>query len=123
MDFDKNRAIYVQISEYISENILLKQWKEGERILSIRDMSMKLQVNPNTVMRSYAFLQNEGLLHNERGVGYFVSERAQEKIKKIKQRHYVAVELPALFKTASLLGVTPDELREYYKEYLKESKV
>ena len=43
-----------------------------------------------------------------------------DKIKKIKKDHYVKVDLPDVFKTGSLLGITPDELRDYYKNYLKE---
>lgn len=120
MDFNKNQPIYMQIAEYINENILLEKWKEGERILSVREMSMNLQVNPNTVMRSYTHLQSEDVLFNQRGVGYFISEGSVDKIKKIKKDHYVEVDLPDVFKTGSLLGVTPDELSEYYTNYLKE---
>ncbi len=120
MDFNKNQPIYLQIAEYINENILLKKWKEGERILSVRELSMNLQVNPNTVMRSYTHLQNEEVLYNQRGIGYFISEGSLEKIKKVKKDHFLKIDLPKVFKTGSLLGVTPKELGDHYINYLKE---
>lgn len=122
MEFNRNQPIYLQIADYINENILLEKWKEGDRILSVREMSMNLQVNPNTVMRTYTHLQNEEVLHNQRGIGYFVSEGSTEKIRNIKKDHFVKVDLPGVFRTGKLLGVTPDEMSNYYKTYLKEVK-
>lgn len=119
MEFNKNRPIYLQIADYIYENILLEKWKEGERISSVREMSMKLQVNPNTVMRSYTHLQSEDVLHNRRGIGYFISEGSVEKIQSIKKEHFIETDLPDLFRTGSLLGVSPRELCDYYIKYLE----
>lgn len=119
MDFNKNQPIYLQIAEYINENILLQKWKEGERILSVREMSMKLQVNPNTIMRTYAHLQNEDILFIQRGIGYFISEGSTDIIKLNKKNTFVEIDLPEVFKTGNMLGVTPDELSEYYIKYLE----
>jgi len=80
---------------------------------------MNLQVNPNTVMRTYTHLQNEDVLHNQRGIGYFISEGSVDKIKSSKKNHFVQIDLPEVFKTGSILGVTPDELSEYYIKYLE----
>lgn len=120
MDFNKNQPIYLQIADYINENILLEKWKEGERILSVREMSMKLQVNPNTVMRSYTHLQNEEVLHNQRGIGYFISDGSTAKIREIKKSHFVEIDLPDIFRTGHILGITPDELCTYYSQYLED---
>ena len=119
MDFNKSQPIYLQIADYINENILLEKWKEEDRILSVRELSMNLQVNPNTVMRTYTYLQNEEILYNQRGIGYFISEGAINKIRTIKKRQFVNIELPVVFKTGNLLGVTPRELSTYYENYLE----
>ena len=121
MDFNKNQPIYLQIADYINENILLKKWKEGDRVLSVRELAMNLQVNPNTVMRSYTFLQNEEVLHNQRGIGYFITEGSLEKIKELKKIHFVDIDLPEVFKTGNLLGISPEELSSYYQDFLKEA--
>lgn len=121
MEFNKNQPIYLQIAEYINENILLKKWKEGERILSVREMSMNLQVNPNTVMRTYTHLQNEDILFNQRGIGYFISDGSTDRIRNIRKKHFINVDLPEIFRAGKLLGVTPEELQDLYKKYLEEN--
>ena len=50
MEFTASQAIYLQIADQICERILCGQWKEGERIPSVREMGESIQVNPNTVM-------------------------------------------------------------------------
>lgn len=121
MEFNRNQPIYLQIADYINENILLEKWKEGDRILSVRELSMNLQVNPNTVMRTFTHLQNEEIIFNQRGIGYFVSEGSTDRIRDMKKQHFVAVDLPEVFRTGKILGVTPDELGNHYRNYLKEN--
>jgi DNA-binding transcriptional regulator YhcF (GntR family) len=76
MQFRASIAIYLQIAEYICERILLKQWKTGERIPALRELAVQLEVNPNTVMRTFEFLQAQSIIYNQRGIGYFVSPDA-----------------------------------------------
>jgi DNA-binding transcriptional regulator YhcF (GntR family) len=59
MQFRESNAIYLQIADYICERILLQQWKAGERIPAVRELAVQLEVNPNTVMRTYEFLQGK----------------------------------------------------------------
>jgi len=80
MEFRENPAIYIQIADYVSEQVLLGKWKLGEKIISIRDLAIELEVNPNTVQRAYEFLQQREIISNRRGVGYFVEEEAKERI-------------------------------------------
>ncbi|HEV7378757.1 MAG TPA: GntR family transcriptional regulator, partial [Dyadobacter sp.] len=56
MEFKDKQSIYLQIADYICEQILLAKWPPGERIPSVRDLASTLEVNPNTVMRTYDFL-------------------------------------------------------------------
>ena len=76
MQFRETVSIYLQIADYICERILLKQWKVDERIPSVRELAMQLEVNPNTVMRTYDFMQQQSIIYNQRGIGYFVSPDA-----------------------------------------------
>ena len=62
MEFREKQAIYLQIAEYVCEQILLKRWSLGDKILSIRDLAVALEVNPNTVQRTYDFLQQREML-------------------------------------------------------------
>jgi len=121
MEFKETQAIYLQIGDYISEQILLGRWKEGERIPSVRELGVELQVNPNKVVRTYEFLQNNEIIYNKRGVGYFVSDDAIMKIKDLRKKQFLDQELPQFFKTIELLGMNYDEITERYHLY-KSSK-
>ncbi|HEB31163.1 MAG TPA: GntR family transcriptional regulator [Spirochaetes bacterium] len=114
MEFKEKQAIYLQIGEHISETILRKQWEEGEKIPSVREMAMSIEVNPNTVMRTYSYLQDRGIIFNKRGIGYFVADDAYEKTQELKKRNFINRELPHFFKTMDLLKITFDDLKALY---------
>ena len=73
MQFNDNMPIYLQIADRICENILSGKWGSDCRIPSVREMGAEYQVNPNTMMRSYDYLQQKNIIYNKRGIGYFVS--------------------------------------------------
>ena len=98
MEFRENQAIYLQIVDYVCEQILLKKWMTEDKILSIRDLAIKLQVTPNTVQRSYDFLQQLEIISNRRGVGYFVEKEAIKRIITFKKEEFIQKELPVIFK-------------------------
>ena len=119
MEFNQSQAIYMQIGDYISEQILFERWKEGDRILSVRELGVSLQVNPNTVMRTYDFLQSVDIIFNKRGVGYFVAEHAKNKIIDYRRKQFLEQELPVIFKNMDILGMSFDELKTKYEEFSK----
>lgn len=79
MEFNNKKSIYLQIADYFYENILRKQMNDNDRIPSVRELAIKIEVNPNTVMRTYQHLQEEQIIYNKRGIGYFIAEQAHEK--------------------------------------------
>ena len=116
MEFRERQAIYLQIGDHICENILRKKWKEGGKIPSIREMSVSIEVNPNTVMRTYSYLQDMGIIFNKRGIGYFVADNAYEKTLDLKKRNFINRELPYVFRTMDLLSLTFDDLEDLYRK-------
>jgi len=119
MEFKETQAIYLQIGDYVCEQILLGKFKENDRLLSVRELGVVLEVNPNTVMRTYDFLQSRDIIYNKRGVGYFVSDDARQKILKYRKNQFLWQELPPVFKNMTLLGMTFKELENEYNNYLK----
>lgn len=119
MEFNQSQAIYLQIGDYICEQILIERWKEGDRILSVRELGMNLQVNPNTVIRTFEFLQNNEIIFNKRGVGYFVEENAKKKIIEYRRKQFLEFELPIIFKNMNLLGMSIDEIKVQFEKYNK----
>jgi DNA-binding transcriptional regulator YhcF (GntR family) len=116
MDFKKQKGIYEQIAEKILFDILQEILKEGERIASVRDLAQDLQVNPNTVMRAYTYLNDEGIIENQRGVGYFIAEGAKEKARKILIDEFFENQLPAVTAVIHILGISMDEIITKMKE-------
>ena len=114
MDFSESKAIYHQIADYVCEQVLMGRWKENDRILSVRELGVQLEVNPNTVLRAYDFLQRFGIISNRRGIGYFASEDAIAKIKEMRRERFVNRELPRIFQEMELLGMEINDLKEYY---------
>jgi len=123
MKFAENKSIYIQITEFVKEQILLNRWKKETKIPSVRDLAVELQVNPNTVMRAYETLQKEGVIYNQRGVGNHVSADAGEKIMKTRREVFLDSELPVLFKNMMLLGIGFDEIENHYKRFVSQSSL
>lgn len=115
MNFNDNKAIYLQIAEWVFEQILNGNWKEGDRIMSVRELGTLLVVNPNTILRSYDFLQKLEVIVNRRGVGYFVAPDATDKIISHRRKQFVEEEVPAFFKTMKLVRMSWEELAELYQ--------
>jgi DNA-binding transcriptional regulator YhcF (GntR family) len=119
MDFRQNQPIYLQIAEYVCEQILLGKWKLGDKILSIRDIAVEMEVNPNTVQRAYDFLQQQGIITNKRGVGYFTEEDAMEKILAFRREQFMENELPVFLRNLYLLKIDMKDLKIQYDLFVK----
>lgn len=114
MNFNENRPIYLQIIEFFSDQILTKEWQAGDRIPSVREIAVQMEVNPNTAIRAFHDLQEDGVLYNQRGVGYFVEEKAFEIVKKKRRNELITVKLPLLFKDMDQLDFSIEELIAAY---------
>jgi DNA-binding transcriptional regulator YhcF (GntR family) len=121
MQFRESISIYLQIADYICEKILLKQWKVEERIPSVRELAMQLEVNPNTVMRTYEFLQQQNIIYNQRGIGYFVSPDAIKNATQYRKTEFMENELPVLFRNMFMLGMDAQELIPRFETYKKQN--
>ena len=115
MDFKKQKPIYQQIADTLCERIVGGEWKAEERIPSVRDIAIQLGVNPNTVMRTFEYLQGAEIIYNKRGVGYFVAPDATDKIISYRRKQFVEEEVPTFFKTMKLVRMSWEELAELYQ--------
>jgi len=117
MDFKDNEAIYLQIAGYVSELILRGKWPPDFKIPSVRELAADLQVNPNTVMRTYELLQTQEVLYNKRGIGFFVAPAAAEQVLAQRRARFLTQELPEVFATMRLLGIGLPEVQRRYEEF------
>jgi GntR family transcriptional regulator len=121
MEFRNNEAIYLQIAAFVSENILLGKWPPEQKIPSVRDLAIELEVNPNTVMRSYEFLQNQGVIYNKRGLGLFVAPDGYNKVKAYRKEHFIEQDLPGFFRNIYLLDIGPEDLQQWYEQFKQDN--
>ena len=121
MNFRDDKSIYLQIADYFYENILTHEMDSNERIPSVRDLAVEAEVNPNTVMRTYKFLQDNNIIYNKRGIGYFISEDAYEITHKMKKEEFINEKLPQFFKSMNNLNISISELENLYDEYKKKT--
>jgi DNA-binding transcriptional regulator YhcF (GntR family) len=118
MIFRDNLSIYLQIAERICDEILENKFPPGERIPSIREYAALVEVNANTVVRSYEWLQQQEIIFNKRGIGYYVSPEGKHRIKDIRRKRFFSDELPIFFNRLSTLDISVAEIDAQYAEYL-----
>ena len=85
-----------------------------------KDGYVSLEVNPNTVMRAYAYLQDKEIIYNKRGIGYFVANDAYQKTVELMKSNFIKNDLPDVFKTMRLLNMDFDELQTLSKKHLEQ---
>jgi DNA-binding transcriptional regulator YhcF (GntR family) len=117
VEFTETQAIYQQVADHVCELILRGTWDEESRVPSVRELAMELQVNPNTVNKGYAYLQDQGIIYNQRGIGYFVSVGAVDRTRNVKREEFVTMELPRIFKTMALIGMDMKELGDHWQRF------
>ena len=121
MEFKETPAIYIQIAEYVCEQILLKKWKLGDKIISIRDLAVNMEVNPNTVQRAYDFLQQRDIITNKRGIGYFIEDNAMERILKFRREQFIENELPVFMRNIYLLNIDFKDIKTLFEQFVKDN--
>ena len=112
MEFHSHKAIFEQIADLMMDGILQKKWNINERIPSVREFAASLEVNPNTVMRAYSFLQDQEIIANKRGIGFFVLADSIDKILELKKKEFIRKDVPLISKSMKLLNLSFDELKQ-----------
>ncbi|HCY74156.1 MAG TPA: GntR family transcriptional regulator [Rikenellaceae bacterium] len=112
MEFDNNKPIFLQICDALYSKILSSEVKAGDRIPSVREYGAEIGVNPNTIMRAYEKLTNEGVIFNKRGIGYFISPDATNIVLSQEREYFLKKEVPLIKRKLELLGLSTDMFKE-----------
>lgn len=121
MKFKESKSIYLQIADRIMDEILRMVYPEEGRVPSVREYAAMVEVNANTVVRSYDYLQGQEIIYNKRGIGYFVSLGARERIVRLRRQSFLQDELPDMFRQIHLLSIPLEEIAAMYETYLSEN--
>lgn len=115
MEFHKNKPIYLQIVDVISQRIVSKEWKEETKIPTVKELAKELEVNHNTLMRSLELLQSEDILMSKRGVGLFLTKDSYKNALELMRKSFYENQVPEFFATMNSLKITLGELIDLYK--------
>lgn len=107
MDYQDCRPIYEQVTERFRILIYQEALPSGSRLPSVRQLAMDLSINPNTIQRAYAELEQEGLIYSIKGKGNFV---ADTRIIQEKKRGDYRKELIQTVHKGQEIGISREEL-------------
>ena len=77
IEFSPNTPIYIQVMEYIKRN-RNRTFIAGDKIPSVRELASELQVNPNTIQRTFQELERDGVVVTRRGMGRYVTNEGRK---------------------------------------------
>lgn len=108
IEFNNIEPIYIQIVNHIKRQIASSKIQGGDKLPSVRELSIDIKVNPNTIQRAYAELEREELAYTKRGMGKFVTE--DEQIVKSLKIDMAKDILLSFIKEMKHLGFKKDEI-------------
>jgi len=108
LDEKSRSAMYIQVMDNIKELIMSDVWMEGSKIPSVRELSLQLTLNPNTVQKAYRELEREGYIYTVSGKGSFVAGKSEikrdpEKVTELLDK------VKDAFRGLTLLGYSPED--------------
>ena len=119
MTFSNDKAIYVQMADRLCDEILAGKYQDDDRIPSVREYSVLLEVNTNTAVKAYDELARANIIYNRRGLGYFVTPGAKKQILKERKKEFMKERLPELFRQMQLLGITLEDVKVAFETQQK----
>ena len=104
--------IFMQVAEWLEEEILKDHILEEEQIPSTNQFAAVYKINPATARKGFTLLVEEGILYKKRGIGMFVATGAKEKIRQRGKERFLTESLTGLLEEAKRLGIKKQELIE-----------
>ena len=117
MTFSNDKAIYIQMADRLCDDILAGVYTDDERIPSVREYAVKLEVNTNTAVKAYDYLARDGIIYNKRGLGYFITAGARERIMDARRKDFMENILPDVFRNMRLLDVGIEDVEAEWRRY------
>lgn len=116
MTFSNDKAIYLQMADRLCDEILAGKYKDDDRIPSVREYAVMLEVNTNTAVKAYEELARANIIYNKRGLGYFVTKGARKQILKERKRQFMKEHLPEMFRQMRLLDI---DIKDVVEAWIK----
>lgn len=121
VDVTSRVPVYEQIIKQVEEQVLTGILKEGDKLPSVRSLSVKLSINPNTIQKAYTELDRRQLIITVPGKGSFISEKAIEVVGANSREKMT--ELNKIIRELALAGVTKEEIINNIEEVFNNTEV
>lgn len=117
LDYKSDKPLHEQITQRIKDLIICGVLKSGDQLPSVRELSVNLTVNPNTVQRAYKTLETEGVIYSIRGKGNFVAEACEADVRTIDKLYF---SLSEIVRELAFFGESSDKILKVAENFLKE---
>ncbi len=107
--------MYKQVTDQVKDAIAGGILKPGDKLPSIRELSLELKISIITTKRAYSDLENEGYIITRPGLGSFVADINKEKLREEKLAE-ISVTLLKIIKTTEKFNITRDDIFTLVKE-------
>lgn len=109
LDYKDGRTLHEQIEDGFKNLIISGILKPDEQLPSVRELSINLTVNPNTVQKAYKELENAGFIYSVKGKGNFVASAPREEESRRKEELYENLRL--IIRELKYLGETKEDIQ------------
>lgn len=113
---DESLPIYMQIAQFIEDEILNNHFKPEDKVPSTNEFSKMMQVNPATAGKGLNDLVDQKILYKKRGLGMYVTTEAKEIIIRKRRQVFSQQLLPSLLQEAKRLDISVENLIAMIKE-------
>lgn len=110
MQFNNDKPIYLQLADRLADDIVGGVYNDDDRVPSVREYAVQTEVNTNTAVKAYDELSRGEIIYNRRGLGYFVTPGARERIAAARRHEFMHAVLPEVFRQMRLLGIGMDDV-------------
>ena len=115
-----SEPIYIQIGEWLENEILSGRVKPEEKIYSQYKLSEIFSINPATALKGLNLLVEKGIVYKKRGLGMFVSAEALKILKKEHKNEVITEQIRDLVEEAILLDVSEEDLINMLKKEMQQ---
>lgn len=108
--FSSDKPIYLQMADWLEENILTGVFPEESQIPSTTEISAMYKINPATALKGVTILVDKGIIYKKRGLGMFVAKGAENKIRSERKKEFYERYIRSLLAEANKLNISEKEI-------------
>lgn len=119
-DYKSGKSLHEQIEDEMKRLIISGAMKPDEQLPSVRELSVSMTVNPNTVQRAYKQLEQDGFIYSIKGKGNFVSTLS--KTESVKRSEELRETISEAVRELAFLGEDKDAVKALIDQIYREKE-